>query len=100
MVMVREKGDRHRDVAFSGGCQRGSARSQSPFSLPLSLWPMKEGQTRVGRCKLRKLFRKLCYAEGNYEFVSARCGAGSGEKLVAEVLCLFEQLDRRTVGRG
>jgi hypothetical protein len=37
LVMVREKGDRHRDATFSGDSSTNTARSQSPFSLAFSL---------------------------------------------------------------
>ena len=35
---------------------------------------------------------KSAYPEGNYEVVSARCAAGSGEMLVAAAVAMLEEL--------
>ncbi len=42
---------------------------------------------------------RSAYAEGNYEVVSARCAAGSGEMLVQSAVKMLEELKTRTTAR-
>lgn len=43
---------------------------------------------------------RSAYAEGNYEVVSARCAAGSGERLVTAATTLLDELHREAVAAG